>query len=89
MADHALEAFRLGGRSMIISLVLIEGTDLDEQDLGISLGNAKQIVVGRAYGFGIILHIAATTPADLRNALIEFAQIPGVADVTLLASRSD
>jgi hypothetical protein len=38
---------------MIISLVLIEGTDVDEQDLGISLGNAKQIVVGRAYGFGI------------------------------------
>ena len=50
---------------MIISLVLIEGTDLDEQDLGISLGNAKQIVVGRAYGFGIILHIAATTPATI------------------------
>jgi len=74
---------------MIISLVLIEGTDLDEQDLGISLRNAKQIVIGRAYGFGIIMHIAAITPADLRSALIEFAQIPGVADVTLLASRSD
>ena len=74
---------------MIISLVLIEGMEIEEQALGISLGNAKQIVVGRAYGFGIILHIAATTPADLRNALTEFAQIPGVTDVTLLATRSD
>lgn len=72
---------------MVISLVLVEGKDLKEQDLMISLGNAKQIVIGNAYGFGYILHIAATTPVDLRNALCEFAQIPGVTGVCLLATR--
>ncbi len=74
---------------MVISLVLIEGKDVSEQALRISLGNAKQIVVGKAPGFGIILHIAADTPVYLRNALTEFAQVPGVTGLTLLTTRTD
>ena len=74
---------------MVISLVLIEGKNVSEEALVFSLQNAKQIVIGNAQGFGTILHIAATTPADLRDALLEYAQVPGVTGVTILATRSD
>jgi hypothetical protein len=74
---------------MILSLVLIEGKNVSGETLGsVSLGNAKQLVVGNAYGFGVILHIAADTPVYLSNALLEFAKVPGVTGVTLLATRS-
>ncbi len=74
---------------MILSLVLIEGQSISREKLGsLSLGNAKQLVVGNAYGFGVILHIAADSPVDLSNALLEFAKVPGVTEVTLLATRS-
>ena len=53
-----------------------------------SLGNAKQVVVGNAYGFGVVLHLAADSPADLSNALRECAQVPGVTGVLTLALRS-
>ena len=73
---------------MILSLVLIEGQNVSEEALRISLGNAKQLVVGNAYGFGWILHIAADDPIYLNNALLEFAQVPGVTGVMLLTTRS-
>ena len=73
---------------MMISLVLIEGQNVSEETLrSISLGNAKQLVVGNAYGFGVILHIAADSTAYLSNALLEFAKVPGVTGVTLLTIR--
>jgi hypothetical protein len=73
---------------MILSLVLIEGQNVSKDILGsVSLGNAKQLVVGNAYGFGVILHIAADAPVYLSNALLEFAKVPGVTGVTLLATR--
>jgi hypothetical protein len=62
---------------MMLSLVLIEGQNVSEETLrSVSLGNAKQLVVGNAYGFGVILHLAATSLADLGNALRAFAQVP-------------
>ena len=74
---------------MMISLVLIEGQNVSEETLsGLSLGNAKQLVVGHAYGFGVLLHIAATAPVDLSNALRDFAQVPGVTGVMTLALRT-
>lgn len=74
---------------MILSLVLIEGQSISIETLSsLSLGNAKQLVVGNAYGFGVILHTAADTPVDLSNALLEFAKVPGVTGLTLLATRS-
>ena len=53
-----------------------------------SLGNAKQVVVGNAYGFGVVLHLAADSPVDLSNALRECAQVPGVTGVLTLALRT-
>jgi hypothetical protein len=73
---------------MIISLVLIEGNNLKKEALMISLSNAKQIVVGNASEFGWILHVAATTSADLSKALIDFAKIKGVNNVVTLALRN-
>jgi hypothetical protein len=73
---------------MILSLVLIEGQNVSEAALrSVSLGNAKQLVVGKASGFGVILHIAAESPADLGNALREFAQVQNVTGVLTLALR--
>jgi hypothetical protein len=74
---------------MILSLVLIEGQNVSEETLeSVSLANAKQLVVGNAYGFGVILHINAVSPADLGNALRAFAQVPGVTGILTLALRS-
>lgn len=74
---------------MTESLILIEGQNMSEEALrSVSLGNAKQLVVGGVAGFGVILHVAATTPADLGNALLEFAQVSGVTGVLTLALRT-
>jgi hypothetical protein len=74
---------------MILSLVLIEGQNVSAETLrSLSLGNAKQLVVGNAYGFGVILHIAAESPDYLGDALREFAQVPGVTGIMTLALRT-
>ena len=73
---------------MIESLILIEGNDVKEENLGISLGNAKQLVVGRAVGFGIILHLAVDSPAYFSDALRDLSQVVGVTGVITLAVRS-
>jgi hypothetical protein len=70
---------------MVESLVLIEGQRVKEEDLWISLANAKQLVIGRAGAMGIVLHVAASSAADLGNALLDFAQVPGVTGVVTLA----
>ena len=70
---------------MIESVVLIEGQHVNQDTLGMSLGNAKQMVVGRTGAIGVLLHVAANSPADLGNALLEFAQVPGVTGVVTLA----
>ena len=58
-----------------------------EETIRISLMNAKQLVIGNAPGFGMILHVAANTPADLGNALLEFAKVQGVTGVITLSLR--
>jgi hypothetical protein len=74
---------------MLLSLVLIEGQHVSEETLrSVSLGNAKQLVVGNAYGFGVILHIHAESLVDLGNALGAFAKVPGVTGVLTLALRT-
>ena len=83
----ATEVHRVGGSSVIESVVLIEGPGVNLESLGISLGNAKQVVIGRAGAIGVILHVAANSPADLGQALLEFAQVPGVTGVSTLALR--
>ena len=74
---------------MIESLILIEGENLSQETLGsVSLGNAKQLVVGSIPGGGVILHVAADSPAYLGAALLEFAQVPGVTKVLTLALQT-
>lgn len=74
---------------MILSLVLIEGRNVSEETLrSVSLGNAKQLVVGKAHGFGVILHIHAESLADLGNALREFTKVKHVTGVLTLALRT-
>jgi hypothetical protein len=74
---------------MMLSLVLTEGQNMSEETLrSVSLGNAKQLVVGNAYGFGMILHIHVESRGNLGNALRAFAQVPGVTGVLTLALRT-
>ncbi len=72
---------------MIESLVLIEGKNLKKEPLEISLSNAKQLVIGSAPGFGVILHVAANSQAGIGNALLAFAKVSGVAGVLTLMLR--
>ncbi len=67
--------------------ISIEGEDVEEQDLMISLRNVKQIVVGRAPGFGHIVGVAAQTRDDLDDATREFARAPNVTGILTLAMR--
>lgn len=69
---------------MIQALVLIEG-NVTKTALNISLSNALQIVIGKAPEFGMILHVAANSHADLGKALLKFAQVPNVTGVKTLA----
>lgn len=74
---------------MLLSLVLIEGEDVSRETLrSVSLGNAKQLVIGNAEGFGLLLHIAAESLVDFDNALREFARVPGVTGLLTLAIRT-
>lgn len=75
---------------MTTSILLIEtSADFNADSLNISLGNAKNIVIGRAPEFGYLVHLAATSTEDLNQALQDFAQIRGVVRVTQLAIQAD
>jgi hypothetical protein len=74
---------------MIESLLLVESSTANEEALrSLSLSNAKQIVLGTAPSTGTVLHVAATTAADLSNALVKFAQVKGVKGVLTLLVRN-
>jgi hypothetical protein len=74
---------------MTTSLILVEGPDANRETLrSLSLRNAKQLVVGTTPEGGAVLHVAATSPADLRDALIDFAQVAGVTGVLTLVIRA-
>lgn len=68
------------------SLLLIEG-NVNEDALRISLGNALQLVLGQAPGFGMILHVNADSNDALENAIRDFAKVLGVTGVITLAQR--
>jgi hypothetical protein len=74
---------------MVESLVLVEDKNVDEESLrSLSLQNAKQVVIGSVPGGGVVLHVAATTSADLSRALVDFAKVPKVTQVTTLTVRN-
>lgn len=72
---------------IINSLILIEG-NVEEDALKISLGNAKQRVLGKVHAMGWILHVAADSPDYLGKALLDFSKVPGVSGVVTLALRT-
>lgn len=74
---------------MVESWVLIEEQNVDKDKLkSVSLMNAKHLVVGSVPGSGVILHVAGNSAADIGNAVLEFAQLPGVTGVLTLALRT-
>lgn len=74
---------------MIESLILVEGQGVNVETLrSVSLGNAKQLVVGSVPASGIVLHIAATSPTDLSAALLAFAKVPNVTQLVTLTLRN-
>jgi hypothetical protein len=74
---------------MMESLILVEGSNVKEEDLRrLSLGNALQIVVGSVPASGVVVHVAATTAADLSAALIDFAKVANVTQVVTLTLKT-
>jgi hypothetical protein len=74
---------------MIEGLILIDGENLSVETLrSISLGNALQLVVGSVPGGGVILHVAADSPAYFGTALLQFVQVPGVTKVLTLSLQN-
>lgn len=74
----------------IEGLILIEGKEVSEDSLMISLGMAKQLVIGRVPSSQIgtdriILHLNAESAAYFGTALLDFAQVSGVTKVLTLA----
>jgi hypothetical protein len=70
---------------MVESFILVTAkkNNFKVESLQVSLMNAKQLVIGR-HQQRVILHVAATTPSDLSQALLRFAEIPGVGEVAPL-----
>jgi hypothetical protein len=74
---------------MTESILLVEGKDVSKDSLAsLSLRNAKQLMYGRYGEHGYILHVAATTQADLGQAVLDFCKVTGVKSVLTLAARS-
>lgn len=71
---------------MIESLILVEGQNISTEALrSMSLGNAKQLVIGvTTTAKGVILQVNATSSSYLGSALLEISQVPGVTNVLTL-----
>ncbi|MGR5961185.1 hypothetical protein ACT7DM_29870 [Bacillus cereus] len=76
---------------MIESLILVEGPDINIEALrSMSLGNAKQLVIGvTPPARGVILHVAAISSSYLGNALLEISQVPGVQNILTLTLENN
>jgi hypothetical protein len=73
---------------MAESLLLIEGTDVNEESLrSQSLRNAKPLVYGR-FGGGHVVHLGLNSLDDLAAAIVDLAAVPGVSGITTLAVRN-
>jgi hypothetical protein len=74
---------------MTQGLVVIEGHNVGiETFRSLPLMNAKPLPIGKAPGFGIVLHLAANSLADFNVALAALADVSGVSGVLTLALPS-
>jgi hypothetical protein len=71
----------------ISGLLLIKGTALKQDDFKMSLGSAKQIVVGAVAGLGVIVHLAAMSYEYREKALLKFSQVAGVKEIVTLTLK--
>jgi hypothetical protein len=72
---------------MLESFILVDHSGVGQEALrSLSFQNAKQIVLGGVPG-QFVLHVAATTDADLNAALIKISGVSGVTGVSLLTLR--
>ena len=72
---------------MAESLLLIEGTGVDDEALrSRSLRNAKQLVFGR-FANGHVVHLGLNSLEDLAEALSDLSKVTGVTGITTLAVR--
>jgi hypothetical protein len=75
---------------MVESIVLVDlkaGT-ARESVTSLSLGNAKQLGIGKLGGSCLVLHVAANSNADLQRAVVDLAQVSGVTGVSIAAVRT-
>ena len=73
---------------MVESILFLDGQGIDSEKVrSVSLANAKQLVYGRFAQTGVIVHVAATTIADLQKAIVQFSGVPGVTSAITLAIR--
>ena len=69
-------------------LLLIDGEHLEAESFRhLSLANAKQLVWGPVSLFGVVLHLAAQTPADLSSAVERLSAVDGAKSATVVAMR--
>ena len=73
---------------MVESIVLVDlKSGTDDKLRTLSLGNAKQLSIGRLGEGCVVLHVAANTTADLQRAVVECAAVEGVTGVTICGIR--
>jgi hypothetical protein len=67
---------------VVVSLVLVEGDDVLEEDLMIPLAKVEEFLIGRMDGFGFIVHLVANSTPEYDATMHAFrTEVPNVTDV--------
>lgn len=73
---------------MVVSLVLVEGDEVIEENLMIPLDNVEETLIGRVDGLGILVHFVADSTAGLDAAVRAIMTgVPNVVSVLTIASK--
>jgi hypothetical protein len=73
---------------VVVSLVLVEGDEVIEEDLMIPLAKAEEFLIGRVDGFGFLVHFVANSTLDFDAAMHAFrTAVPNVTGVLTHATR--
>jgi hypothetical protein len=73
---------------VIVSLVLVEGDDVLEEDLMIPLAKVEEVLIGRMDGFGFIVHFVANSMPQYDATMHAFrTEVPNVTAVLAHVTR--
>jgi hypothetical protein len=73
---------------VVVSLVLVEGEDVVEEDLLIPLANLEDFLIGRVDGFGFIVHFVANSTPEYDATIHAFrTEVPNVTGVLTHLTR--